>query len=285
MTRNKKDKELSIIGTDLLAKRGISKIVSPIERKSSKVEKTLSWLETGLQIAGAFIPFVAVAGVGVGLFNMKYAKQNMEYFAKRLEYLEMRVDKLTEAQERNFTIRVVSIANIVISERATEKIDLFACLIENGIMAGTIFDDSEEFDIITDIVKRLNLIDIEFMEKFHEYTAAKMDDGSIILFHEWEKSSFEDIQYMNKTEQEEFNTLGFRKGSVSTLRRCISYGLIEEKLDKEEDRSSFHKRVFDRVNIINQLEEEKKYNYKMTYQITEMYCRVRKYILTHKQGN
>lgn len=48
-----------------MVKRKNEKII-----KEGKIEKALSWVEAGLQVAGAFVPFIAVAGVGVGLKAM-----------------------------------------------------------------------------------------------------------------------------------------------------------------------------------------------------------------------
>ena len=67
--------------------------------------------ETGLNIAGIFVPFVGVIGGGIGLFNKFYARKNFEIFAKKLENLEIRINKLTEEQERNFSFRVLDISN------------------------------------------------------------------------------------------------------------------------------------------------------------------------------
>lgn len=239
------------------------------------VSTGLDIAETGLNIAGIFVPFVGVIGGGIGLFNKFYARKNFEIFAKKLENLEIRINKLTEEQERNFSFRVLDITNKVLTTRQNEKINSFANIIKNGILTGEIFEDSEEIDNIIDILDKLNLEDIEFLENLYKQCHREFDDGTTFNIP-IESDHFQNLHFMNEPDPEPYNHYGFRAHCMVNLQKCIAYGLIEESFDAED-----LIKIKD-SSYLPSTARHSKYGFK--YTISNLYTKMRNYILTNAES-
>jgi len=224
--------------------------------------------ELGLEIAGKAIPIV---GIIRGFLFKRYTKKNIAYLQERLKQIQIDLSKISEEQERNLVFRVGQVLDNACRERNLEKIDIFANVITNGVISGAIIEDDEEMDIILDAVDKLTITDIEFMEVFHKISFV---EGKHPWYREFESSVFED-DFTNQKENK--NHSGFNLGSLPTLKRCVAYGLINEKLDKEEDWRA--NKTLDRFNVVGKVDPPKQYDYKMKYMVSEFYLRLREYIL------
>jgi len=238
-------------------------------KKVRSIEAGLNLFEAGLKIAGICIPLVAVAGIGVGLFNKKYAQKNFDYFAKRLENIEIQMKNLTEDQERNFVFRVAEITNKTIKERNYDKIDIFANLIKIGITKSTVFQEDERIDKIIDVIGRLSLEDIEFMEQFYKNSCVQKTETPI--FRSCSKGDFDDLQVFGNADAESVNSSGYKKGGMLILQKCVSIGLVVQELKQEKE-------LIGEGLYLHKNRPLEQYKYEIQYTISGFYHELREYI-------
>src|SRR5690554_2960157 len=123
-----------------------------------KKSKTTEFLEIFFSIASIAFPPFSLLGLGFNMINKKYENENLEIFKDRIEKLHVRVESLeeiTENNKRNFSFNAQKTVEVVVKERAIEKIELIAYLFVDSINEKIIFDDKDDYEEILKIVSEL----------------------------------------------------------------------------------------------------------------------------------
>ena len=128
----------------------------------------LEGIETTLNIGGVVCPFSALLGLGVGLYNKKYATKNLQIIVDKLNQVSRDLvitEQLVIENERNLTFNIQKILNAVIKERQEEKLEYYKNIIINWIVNRKIFDcEDDTIDIVTDILSNLSVNELDVGE-------------------------------------------------------------------------------------------------------------------------
>ncbi len=140
-------------------------LFTPVKLESNP---TLETVETILNIGGVVCPFSAILGLGVGLYNKKFAARNLQIVVDRLnqvsQFLEITANYVIE-NERSLTFNVQKVLNAVIYERQEEKLDHYKNIIFNGINNKNFFDSNDDtIEIFTDILSKLTVDELKVAE-------------------------------------------------------------------------------------------------------------------------
>ncbi len=233
-----------------------------IKLVENKISDTL---EIVYNLAGIVFPPFALIGMGYGLVNRKYEKENIEILAKHIEKLHYKfeeLENLTSDNKRNMSFNIQKTLNEALIIRAKNKIEILGNLLVNGINKKTIFEDDDEYEEMLTIISSLSMYDFNILRIFNEGDVKKT----------WSPLhrtiSLRSMKTSNYGDGRKVNHLGFDDLDVDRINKLVSLGLIEEFKEYKLERPN----IIDNQRIIKGVTSEKK------YALTEYFNKLFEYI-------